>query len=377
MEAAEIISLLTPSPLAAAAVSAALLHILVPLLYTLYLRRRWLHAPWGLVLSGTYTPHVAVIIPTYNEERHIAGRLDNIYGQRYPRDRIHVVVVDSASSDNTRVIVEEWIRSHPDLDARLVAEDERRGKHEAVKRALTHIPGEAEIIVLTDADAAWEPGALRAAVKYFSDPSVGAVTGSIYYMGGGRGAEHVYRRLYNEVRVAESKWCSTPIHNGPLLAIRRRLVEEYGLPDYPGSDDTAYGSYIAFTGHRAIQVDDALVYEPLEQKQFLRKARRAATLVLALIMAYRLARRNGVYKRTCFLEIWMIQLYLSTVNPYLLAAAALLLIPLAAENPPTALLLASAGAAALLSEKARAWLYSQAALVAGHLYLVRGKPVKW
>ncbi len=360
--------------LAAVALLAA--HFGIPLLYHMYLRR-FRDQPWGLSMRDDYLPVVAVIVPTYNEAGAIVRRLDNIYTQDYPRSRIRLIIVDSASSDGTAELAERWIRGHRDIWARLIVEPERRGKHSAVKHALSLLPGDAEIVVLTDADAVWERDALRRAVRYFSDPAVGAVTASIYYEDAEESIEQEYRRLYNEVRVSESKLCSTPIHNGPFLALRRSLIDKYGLPDYPGSDDSAYGSYIAFTGHRAIQVDDAVAYEPLERNQYRRKVRRAATLILALLKTKRYAVEKGVYRPSCFDRVWRIEWYLNIPNPLLLPIGVVLLAVAATVHPWAQLLLAAGALAAMVSKKGRLWLYNQVALLHAMIRLLYWRPEKW
>ncbi len=96
-----------------------LIHFGVPLAYYLYLRKR-LTKPWKLGRDPGYTPKITAVVPTYNEAGLIQGKLDDIYRQDYPRDRIEVVVVDSASTDGTLRLVEEWARRHRGLRVKLI-----------------------------------------------------------------------------------------------------------------------------------------------------------------------------------------------------------------------------------------------------------------
>src|SRR5580704_13779118 len=50
-------------------------------------------------------PFISVVIPVYNEERHIAECLDSVLDQDYPADRYEVIVADGGSDDRTRAIV--------------------------------------------------------------------------------------------------------------------------------------------------------------------------------------------------------------------------------------------------------------------------------
>ncbi len=59
---------------------------------------------------------LSVICPIYNEEKYIAGCIDSIIAQDYPKDDIEVIFADGMSSDQTRKIVAQyaerynWIR---------------------------------------------------------------------------------------------------------------------------------------------------------------------------------------------------------------------------------------------------------------------------
>jgi hypothetical protein len=41
-----------------------------------------------------------------------------VRGHGYPRDRLEIIVVDSASTDDTAEKARRWARTHPDLDVR-------------------------------------------------------------------------------------------------------------------------------------------------------------------------------------------------------------------------------------------------------------------
>ncbi len=90
--------------------------------------RRWLKTPWRIKPYPAYAPAVTVAIPTYNEARHIEEKLENVYRQVYPRDRLEIIVVDSASTDGTTEKARRWAAAHPDADVKVVEEPQRRGK---------------------------------------------------------------------------------------------------------------------------------------------------------------------------------------------------------------------------------------------------------
>src|SRR5690554_539153 len=50
---------------------------------------------------------VSIIIPCFNEERHIKSCLESVRNQEFPRDRFEVIVVDNGSTDNSPRISEK------------------------------------------------------------------------------------------------------------------------------------------------------------------------------------------------------------------------------------------------------------------------------
>jgi len=358
------------------------IHFGIPLTYYLYLKSKYLNRPWNIKIDENYRPKVTIIIPTYREAKFIWERLDNLYAQKYPKRLIEVIIVDSKSDDRTIELAKEWASKHPDLNIRLIEEDRRYGKLHALQTALKEADQDSEVIVFTDADAIWEPNALSNALSYFADPSVGSVTGSISYvvpMNCGRYLENTYREFYNLIRVAESKKYATPIHNGPFLAIRTNLLRKIGLPYYAGSDDSAFGSLMAFSGYRAIQADNVIVREPIRGSQFRRKIRSAQHLFLSFLKTRKYAKRIKVYRYTRpFEEIWKIEWWLHVVNPWLLAVSTLLLIiEILLYESLTALALLGVGLIFLTLTTYRTWILQQIYLIIATIKNLWTKEVVW
>ncbi len=307
-------------------ITVAALHFGVPLVYFLIVRK-YLSLPWDLRIKKDYDPHVTVIIPTYNESKYIIEKLENLAKQKYPKDKLKIIVVDSASTDGTQDLVKEWIIKNNYLDATLLIESERRGMIHALNYALENIDfNKTDVIVFTDADSFWGENTLKETVKYFHDPRVGAVTASITTTYN-ESIEVTYRDYYNIIRIGESKIHSTPIHNGALVAFRSKLLEIIGrLPNYTGNNDSTPASLIAFMGYRAIQIPEALVREPVKTRgEFFRKIRRAQHLILHFLYTKKYALAKGFYKgKSRFDTIWRIEFYLNVVNPWLLLLGSIL-----------------------------------------------------
>ena len=350
-------------------------HFGVPLAYYWHAKRAWLPKPWGLRADEGYRPRVTVILPTYNEARMVRARLDNIYAQDYPRELVELAVVDSASTDGTAEIVEEWALVHGDFCVKLVKEPERRGKARALNAALKHATG--EVVVIADADALWPGDALRSAVKWFADPEVGAVSCLKRPTGPGvRGTEEGYRMYYNVLRVAESKAHSTPVFHGELAAFRRELLEKLGgFPVDIGADDSHTATRVAAMGFRAITPEDLWVEEVVpESGYFSWRVRRAQHLIQHFVKSLKVVNQAPGGFRTVLLA----ESFLHLANPFLLLAAAILLTvsALAARSFP-ALAILTLGAALLAVRQYRTWVAQQLYLLMGALRNLWTKEIVW
>lgn len=60
-------------------------------------------------------PRVSVIVPCRNERRHIVACLDSILSNQYPANALEIIVVDGASEDGTRALLEEYAQRSPNV----------------------------------------------------------------------------------------------------------------------------------------------------------------------------------------------------------------------------------------------------------------------
>ena len=351
----------------------ALTHFIVPLAYYWYLKRRYLHTPWDLRLDPGYRPRVTVIVPTYNEAMLIERKLDNIAEQEYPRDKLEIIVVDSASSDGTPEKVKEWAKRHPELNLRLVVESVRRSKAYALNTALGYSQG--EIVVITDVDSFWSSRrTLLETVKWFSDSVVGAVS-CIKKPADGRGVEDAYRQYYNLLRVLESKAWSTPVFHGELAAYRRRLLEEIGgFPIDIGADDSHTATLIALKGYRAITPETLQCIELVPRKGYHSwRIRRAQHLLQHFTKILRI--RHGTPKP--FKKILAVETWLHLVNPWILIAATTTLITAAIAGSITATLPLLLGTLLLAYRPYRTWISTQLYLATATVRNLWTKELAW
>ena len=150
-------------------VFAAVLWIVTSFLY--YLRRERGRAT-EVPREADYFPSVTVLVPAYNEERHILETVHACLDTDYPD--FEVLVVDDGSTDDTRRVLEPLVSAGR---VRLLAKQVNEGKALALNDAIVVARG--EICVIIDADARPDPHAVRALASHFTgSPRVAAVTGN-------------------------------------------------------------------------------------------------------------------------------------------------------------------------------------------------------
>jgi len=364
-----------PTALDTIALALAVIHFATPLAYYYYMRRKHLGKPWGLTIDPGFQPRVTIIVPTFNEAGLIKGKLDNIYSQEYPRDRVEIIVVDSASTDGTLDKVREWAGEHRDVSLITIGGPVRRGKAYALNTALKHASG--EVIVVTDADSLWASSrTLSEAVKWFSDSSVGAVSCIKEPTAPGvAGVEEGYRGYYNVLRVAESKAWSTPVFHGELAAFRRSLLEKVeGFPTDIGSDDSYTATRIALLGFRSIMPEDVVCVEAVPGRGYHSwRVRRAQHL----IQHFAKTLREGAKAPPRFRPILYTEVFLHLANPWILLAAAVLLVASAARGSILAAALLALGTALLLFKPYRTWIATQVYLLAASVRNLWTKELAW
>ena len=116
---------------------------------------------------GEKAPLVSVLVPARDEERDVGDCLRSLLAQDYPG--LRVVLADDGSTDRTREIAEGIAAGDPRLEVMSPGDPPEGwvGKPHALYRAWRHAkPDQGTLLLFTDADIVFEPGALGAAVAY-------------------------------------------------------------------------------------------------------------------------------------------------------------------------------------------------------------------
>lgn len=213
-------------------------------------------------------PTVSVVLAAHDESAHLRAKIESLLALDYLADKLEIIVVSDGSTDAT----DEIVASYADRGVILERIERPSGKPTALNRGVARARG--ELILFCDARQQVSRGALRALVRLFADPDVGAASGELH-MPGARGPG-VYWRYEAFIRARESKVDSLVGATGALYAIRRKLYRM--LPEDSLVDDMFTPLQIALRGYRVVFEPGAALYdvEASPAGEFARKARTLA-----------------------------------------------------------------------------------------------------
>ena len=148
--------------------------------------------------AGTVeNPAVSVVIPLRNEVRRMAGLLESLAGQDYPR--MELIFVDDRSSDGTAELLRGFAEQRGEVI--IITLQENPGpnhKQYALSRWIEAASG--SLLLFTDADCEVPPGWIRAMIRRMRDPRTGATIGPVFKKPGGTGFFHLYQCFDHAVR---------------------------------------------------------------------------------------------------------------------------------------------------------------------------------
>ncbi|MFZ5551738.1 MAG: glycosyltransferase family 2 protein [Bacteroidota bacterium] len=123
---------------------------------------------------------LSIIIPAYNESRHVQQVLDALVSTAFTGvDSVEMIVVDDYSTDDTAEKVRPFIQQHPQV--KLVSLEKNYGKGFAVKKGIEASDG--DLIIIQDADMELVPSDIPVMMDTMKKLNVEFVNGSRYMPG--------------------------------------------------------------------------------------------------------------------------------------------------------------------------------------------------
>ncbi len=133
----------------------------------------------GPVLPPAIWPHVSIIIPTYNRAKELERCLHSLFVLDYPIERLEVVIVDDASTDETIALLEQMAEEaiRGGLNLRVIRHERQQGV--GVSRNTGAEAARYELLAYIDSDCVASPNWLKDLVPAFQDLRIAAVGGMI------------------------------------------------------------------------------------------------------------------------------------------------------------------------------------------------------
>jgi cellulose synthase/poly-beta-1,6-N-acetylglucosamine synthase-like glycosyltransferase len=213
-----------------------------------------------------YEPSVSILIPAHNEDKVVGRLLQKMTELSYPKDKLEIILIDDASTDNTGKIAEEYSNQHKLI--KVLHRDKQtggKGKASALNAALKQATG--EIVLCFDADYLPHSDIIAKIVEKFSDPNVGAVQGRPVVL---NEPSNIVTRLITLERIggyrvdqeARDILGLIPQFGGTVGGFRRSIVSGFGgFDESMLTEDTDLTFQIYLAGYKIRYAGDAECYE--------------------------------------------------------------------------------------------------------------------
>jgi len=124
--------------------------------------------------TASFNPRVAVLIPSYNEEKVIVRTIRSVLNSDYAN--LRVIVIDDGSKDDTAEVARQAYAAEIAAGRVTVLEKANGGKAAALNYALEHV--DEPYYVGIDADTVIAADAISKLIPHFEDAGIGAVAGN-------------------------------------------------------------------------------------------------------------------------------------------------------------------------------------------------------
>lgn len=180
------------------------------------------------VNASPIEPYVSILISAYNEEKDISAKLENCFQFDYPKDKYEIVVASDGSTDSTDSIVRQYENNEYGVRVVLHRVEGRLGKTAAQNSAVKVCRG--DIIIFSDAASMYDPGVIRAFVRNYADPSVGAVSGKYSYIDEGASSAGLATKIFwnfeNFIKGRQTKIKTVTGCSGCIYSLRKGLYTD-------------------------------------------------------------------------------------------------------------------------------------------------------
>jgi len=120
---------------------------------------------------------INIIIPVYNEEQYILTVINEVVAESSGYNQnVRIITVNDGSTDNTRVLIEDFISKNPLLDIIYINNEKNFGKGFSVRRGIQNC--KEGIIIIQDSDLEYSPSEYKKLINPILQGKTDVVYGS-------------------------------------------------------------------------------------------------------------------------------------------------------------------------------------------------------
>ena len=138
------------------------------------LHREWMRHPNAK--SFRRRPLVSVVVFASNDESTVMDCLHSLFANSYRKTE--VIIIDNASTDDTKSMIKEYIRAYPKKSLRLIAKKRPASRADALAAVARQTKG--ELVITLDASTVVGRTAIKNLVLHMSDPDIEAVLPNVW-----------------------------------------------------------------------------------------------------------------------------------------------------------------------------------------------------
>ena len=176
-------------------------------------------------------PMISLVVPAYNEGLVIQAAIRSLLLLDYPN--YEIIVIDDGSTDDTYEKALSTAREANAIPIRVITK-RNGGKAEALNTGMTAARG--EFILNMDGDSKLSSNTLRACIRHFDNPKIGAVAGNVKVINRENVWTNIQALEYVEglamARKAQSFMRIVNIIPGPLGMFRKTVLQQVGGYDH-------------------------------------------------------------------------------------------------------------------------------------------------
>jgi hyaluronan synthase len=234
----------------------------------------YFYTPAEADFDPDYEPTVSFAVPSKNEAEHIRETIMRMVASNYPKEKFDIIAINDGSTDNTleEMLEAKRLAKEEGVEVTIVDWKVNQGKREGMAECVK--VSKKDIVLFVDSDSFIEPNGIRAIVKYFSVPNVGAVAGQAFVANADtnlltRMQSVRYYVAFKAYKSAEALFGSVTCCSGCLAAYKREvilpLIDEFSHQKFLGvqctyGDDRSLTNRVLKHGYAAVFAPDAIAH---------------------------------------------------------------------------------------------------------------------